>query len=139
MKPCMRWPRDAASERDGGSATILALACLAALAVATAVVVEIGLSVAARHHLAAVADTTSLAAAAMVDAGPGTACDEARTVARRNGVTVTGCHVTGPVVTVQVSLRLGWPLAWLRPLRLNSRAGPAETNTDHPGQAAAAS
>jgi len=118
---------------------VLVLACLAALAAAAAVVVETGLSVAARHHLAAIADTASLAAASVVDGGPGGACEQARAVARRNGATLTNCRAAGPVVTVELSMRLHWPLGWLRPLRLNSRAGPAETNTDHSDQAAAAS
>ena len=118
---------------------MLVLACVAVLAAAAAVVVETGLSVAARHHLAAIADTASLAAASVVDGGPGGACEQARAVARRNGATLTNCRVAGPVVTVELSMRLHWPLGWLRPLRLNSRAGPAETNTDHSDQAAAAS
>lgn len=124
---------------DAGSATIVALACAAALATAAAAVVVTGLAIGARHHLAAVADSASLAAAAVVDGGPRAACGEASRVARRNGATLTGCAVVGPVVTVQLSLRPRWPLAWLGPLRLNSRAGPAETNTDHSGQGAAAS
>lgn len=128
-----------ASTRELGSASVLVLAGVAVLAAVAAVVVMTGLSVAARHHLAAVADASSLAAAAVVDAGPPVACREARSVARRNGAAVTNCRVTGAVVTVRLSMKLGWPLAWLRPLALNSRAGPAETNTDHPGQAAAAS
>jgi len=125
--------------RDSGSASVLMLACLAVLAAAAAVVIETGLSIAARHHLAAVADTASLAAAAAVDGGPGSACQQARAVGRRNGATVTNCRVDGPIVTVRLSMRLRWPLSWLRPLALNSRAGPAETNTDHSGQAAPAS
>jgi secretion/DNA translocation related TadE-like protein len=124
---------------EGGAATILVLACAAVVAAATAAVVETGLSIAARHHLSAVADTAALAAAAVVDAGPRAACAEAVRVARHNGATVTHCRTVGPVVTVQLSLHLGWPLAWLGPIRLNSRAGPAETNMDHPGQVAAAS
>lgn len=125
--------------RVDGAASVLVLAGLAVLAIATAVVVEMGLSIAARHHLAAVADSSSLAAAAVVDAGPRAACVEAAKVARRNRATLTNCRVAGPVVTVRLSMRLGWPLAWLRPLALNSRAGPADTNMDQSGQAAAAS
>jgi hypothetical protein len=60
-------------------------------------------------------------------------------VAGRNGATLVGCRVIGPVVTLRVQARLRWSLAWLRPLALNSRAGPAETNMDHPGQVAAPS
>jgi secretion/DNA translocation related TadE-like protein len=125
--------------RDAGSATVLVLACWAVLAAATAIVIEAGLSVAARHHLAAVADTASLAAAAVVDAGPDIACAKATSVARHNGATVTNCEVAGPIVTVRLSVHLRWPLAWLRSLALNSRAGPAETNMDHLGQDARAS
>jgi secretion/DNA translocation related TadE-like protein len=131
--------RNCRTAGERGSASILVLACAGVVALAAAAVVEIGLSVAARHHLATVADASSLAAAAVVDAGPTTACHEATVVARRNGAAVMNCRVVGPVVTVQLSLRLSWPLAWLHPLTLNSRAGPAETNMDHPGQAAAAS
>ena len=126
----------ASAARDAGSATVLVLACWAVLAGASAIVVEGGLSVAARHHLAAVADTASLAGAEVVDAGPGAACQEASSVARHNGATMTNCAVTGPVVTVRLRVSLGWPLAWLRPLTLNSRAGPAETNMDHLWQGA---
>lgn len=122
-----------------GSASVLALAALAVLVVATAAVVEAGLSIAARHHLAAVADTSALTAAAVVDAGARAACEAAGAVARRNGSTLVDCLVSGPVVTVRLSLRPSWPLAWLSPLTLNSRAGPAETNTDLSGQAEPAS
>jgi len=125
--------------RDAGSATVLVLACWAVLVGATAIVVGVGLSVAARHHLASAADSASLAAAAVADGGPRVACSTARSVARHDRATLIDCHVDGPVVTVRLSMRLGWPLAWLRPLALNSRAGPAETNTDHPGQGATAS
>ena len=128
-----------ARRSDRGAASILVLACAAVLAAISAVVVLTGLSVAARHHLAAVADASSLAAAAVVDAGPHVACTEAKRVAARNGASVVGCRVTGPIVTLRLTMRLSWPLTWLRPPALNSRAGPAETNTDHPGQAAAAS
>lgn len=128
-----------AARRDDGSASVLVLAGAAVLAAFAAVVVLTGMSVAARHHLAAVADASSLAAAAVVDAGPSVACREAAVVARRNGVSLAGCRVAGPVVTLRLSLKPRWPLAWLHPLALNSRAGPAETNMDHPGQAATAS
>jgi secretion/DNA translocation related TadE-like protein len=124
---------------DSGAASILVLACAGVLAAAAVVVMAIGLTVAARHHLAAVADGASLAAAALVDAGPAAACREAAVVAGHNGATLVRCRVNGPVVTLLVQARLRWPLAWLRPLALNSRAGPAETNMDHPGQAAAPS
>jgi len=117
-----------------GSATVLVVAVLAVLAVATGLVVETGLSIAARHHLAAVADSAALAAAAAVDAGRSRACGAAAELARRNGATITNCLVAGPVVTVRLSARVGWPLAWLGPLALNSRAGPADTNTDLSGQ-----
>lgn len=125
--------------RDAGSATVLVVACWAVLAGASAIVVEGGLSIAARHRLAAVADTASLAAAEVVDAGPDLACTKARSVARRNGATVVNCQVAGPIVTVRLSVHLGWPLGWLQPLTLNSRAGPAETNMDYLGQGEAAS
>lgn len=125
--------------RDGGSASILVLAFAAVVGLAGAAAMEIALTVAARHHLAAVADAASLAAAAVVDGGGSAACRQARAVAHRNGAALVNCRATGPVVTVRLSIRLGWPLAWLTPLALNSRAGPAETNTDHPGQPAAAS
>lgn len=125
--------------RDTGAASILVLALAALVGVAGAVTVALGLSVAARHHLAAVADAASLAAAAAVLDGPLAACGHARVVAHRNAVVLTDCRVVGPVVTVRVRLSFGWPLAWLTPLALNSRAGPAETNMDHSGQAAAAS
>ena len=128
-----------ASGSDAGSATVLALALAVVVALAGAVAAEVALTVAARHQLAAVADAASLGAAAVVDNGPAAACAEARAVARRNGAVMTNCRAAGPFVTVRLQLRLGWPLGWLRPLALNSRAGPAETNTDHPGQATAAS
>jgi secretion/DNA translocation related TadE-like protein len=125
--------------RDRGSASVLVLAMAAVVGLAGGVAAELGLSVAARHHLAAVADAASLAAAAVVVDGAQGACATARSVARRNRVALANCRVTGPVVIVRLRARLGWPLGWLPALTLNSRAGPAETITDHSGQAAAAS
>jgi secretion/DNA translocation related TadE-like protein len=124
---------------DGGSATILALASAAVVLAASALVTATGLATAARHHAAAVADAASLAAAATVDRGATSACERATMVARRNGAVLSGCHVVGPVVTVQVTVRLRGPLRWFGPVRLNSRAGPADTNMDHSGQGATAS
>jgi secretion/DNA translocation related TadE-like protein len=114
-----------AASQDG-SVSLLAIAVAGVLLVAAGLVTMTGLAAASRHHLAAAADAAALAAAARADAGAGTACAEAGVVARHNGVSVVGCHVSGAVVTVALRQQSTGPLGWLGALTLNSRAGPAD-------------
>jgi len=84
----------------------------------------LGAAVVARHRAQAAADLAALAAAAGLAAGPETACEHARSVARQMRVSTTGCVVEDLDVIVTTEARLavgGWVNA-----RAAARAGPAE-------------
>jgi secretion/DNA translocation related TadE-like protein len=84
----------------------------------------LGAAVVARHRAQAAADLASLAAAARLAAGPETACEQAKAVARQMRVSATGCAVEDLDVVVTTEVRLavgGWGNA-----RAAARAGPAD-------------
>jgi secretion/DNA translocation related TadE-like protein len=84
----------------------------------------LGAAVVARHLAQAAADLASLAAAARLAAGPETACEQAKAVARQMRVNTTGCAVEDLDVVVTTEVRLavgGWGNA-----RAAARAGPAD-------------
>jgi secretion/DNA translocation related TadE-like protein len=100
---------------------VTALLCAAALAVAA-----LGAAVLTRHRGALAADAAALAAAAQVSAGT-SACAVARELAEGNGARLVRCRVTGAVVDVTVVVPPPRWATWLGHVRLNARAGPAET------------
>jgi secretion/DNA translocation related TadE-like protein len=84
----------------------------------------LGAAVVARHRAQAAADLAALAAASDLAAGPETACEQARAVARQMRVSTTGCAVEDLDVVVTTETRLavgGWANA-----RAGARAGPAD-------------
>ena len=115
-----------------GAATILVLAVAGAVLAAGAVVSAVGEAVLLRHRAGTAADAAALAAALRATAGPADACGRAAELARSNGASLVACDVRGAVADVSVSVdAAGW-LAWLPPVRLNARGGPAETYREKP-------
>ncbi len=100
---------------------MLAAAMVVAVLTVTVAVAQIGAAVLARHGAQAAADLAALAAASAVPAGSAEACERARDVAAAMGASVTACAVTGPDVTVQVSVRAGLGVG---EARAAARAGP---------------
>jgi len=110
-----------------GSATILVLAVAATVVSAAAVGSGLGGAMLLRHRVAAAADAAALGAAMRAVTGDPSACARAKQLARVNGATLVACTVHGSVVDVSVAASGGGWLAWLPVVRLNARAGPADT------------
>ncbi|HEX7322398.1 MAG TPA: Rv3654c family TadE-like protein [Mycobacterium sp.] len=109
---------------DRGTATVAAVAMVAALLAVTSAAVCLGSAVVARHRAQAAADLAALAAATWLPSGAGTACQRAATVVRRMAAECAGCRVDGldVVVTVEIPVVLaGWGAG---PARAVARAGP---------------
>ncbi|GAA1750580.1 Rv3654c family TadE-like protein [Agromyces humatus] len=94
------WRRRAIGD-DSGAATVVALGLVGAIvALAALLAPTLGVLV-ATQRVANAADAAALAAAdATSGAVPGVPCDLAASVAARNGATLTGCEVDGPVASV---------------------------------------
>jgi secretion/DNA translocation related TadE-like protein len=83
-----------------------------------------GLAALARHHAESAADLAALGAASQAVQGAVDACAVARSVAERNTARLTGCRLSGAVVTVTVACPLSGGLGrWQA--RAEARAGPA--------------
>lgn len=99
---------------------------IAALLVITGVVLWFGAAVTTRHRAAGAADLAALAAAGQAPLGPQHACAQARRVAERMQVRVTGCRLAGWDAFVEVEAVLPHPLDGFGPARARARAGPVE-------------
>jgi secretion/DNA translocation related TadE-like protein len=96
----MRWlPR--VLRDDNGSASVLAVAIIAALLLMTALLMTLATAFSARHQLQGATEAAALAAAD-VAAGfvGGYPCPAAAQVAAGNGVDLIDCEVSGPVVSL---------------------------------------
>jgi secretion/DNA translocation related TadE-like protein len=102
---------------DRGSATIVALAMMAALLAVTVGGFYIGSAVIARHRAQAAADLSALAAAARLPVGVEAACSQAKMIARAMRVDVADCTVDELDVVV---------ITQAGPARAAARAGPAD-------------
>ncbi|QDQ96455.1 Rv3654c family TadE-like protein [Tomitella fengzijianii] len=91
--------------REAGSATVFAALGMLAVLAFTALCVQVGGAVVARHRAQAAADLAALAAAAALADGA-EACSAARPVARRNGAGVSACEVEGRTVLVHATASL---------------------------------
>ncbi|MCD0443512.1 flp pilus-assembly TadE/G-like family protein [Glycomyces sp. A-F 0318] len=112
------------SDRERGSATVLAAGVAAALVVMAVAFTAVGQASAARHRAQGAADAAALAGAARVLFGDGEACGAARAMVEEAGSALEGCEVDGVEVTVAVSeVPAGIPAAF-GPARAVSRAGP---------------
>jgi secretion/DNA translocation related TadE-like protein len=77
---------------DGGAATVWTAMAVAAVTGVAVLGFWLGAVVVARHHVEAAADLGALAAASHASDGPDRACDHARWVADRMGVTLLTCR-----------------------------------------------
>lgn len=113
---------------ERGMGSVLALALIATVLMATAGVVALGTARVVRHKAAVAADAAALAAAGATLTGEARACALAERAAALGGARLVGCRITGDVADVEVEMR---PPSWFPVAgvaRLNARAGPAETD-----------
>jgi len=109
---------------ESGGATVFACFALTGLVAVTAVLIQVGGAVAARHRAQGAADLAALAAAQELTEGEQSACTAAASLARRMRVEVTECTVDG--WDVVVSTETEGPVTVLGPARAIARAGPVE-------------
>jgi secretion/DNA translocation related TadE-like protein len=117
---------------ERGAATVLVLAVAAAVLAAGVLATAAGGLVVLRHRAAVAADNAALAAALSAPVGPPAACTSAAQVARANGARLAGCTLHDAVAEVTVTAAPSAWLRWVGTVRLNARAGPAETYPDEP-------
>lgn len=116
--------RAARPGRDSGSATVWVLgAGLLVTTLGLTCVLAVS-ATAARHRAQAAADLAALAGARYAALGPATACAQAATVVRDNGATLTGCHLDGLDLVVDVSVPVAGAPAGLDTATATARAGP---------------
>ncbi|WP_165066097.1 Rv3654c family TadE-like protein [Marisediminicola senii] len=90
---------------DAGAGSILAVAIIAAVLVATTAVLPVTAVLVAHRQASSAADASALAAAdAAVGIQPGAPCVLADAVAVENGATVDGCRLDGVVATVTTTV-----------------------------------
>lgn len=96
---------DRARMCDDGSASVLAVGVLLAIALLLAGMLTVGAAAFATHQMRAAADLAALAGAARRQAGaePARVCVVALEAARANGARDVDCRVDGAVVQVQAS------------------------------------
>jgi secretion/DNA translocation related TadE-like protein len=112
---------------DHGAATVLVLAVAGAVLAAGVVATAAGGLALLRHRAAVAADNAALAAAWSAPLGAPAACASAAEVARADGARLTGCMLQDAVAEVTVSASPSAWLSWVAAVRLDARAGPAET------------
>ena len=110
--------------RECGAGSVLVLAAIMMVVVASLVAATVGSGLTARHRAAAAADLAALAAAEELSGAAGDhPCQAAERVSRANGAELQECIVHGAEVEVAASAPITGPLRWLAdPLR-RSRAG----------------
>lgn len=116
----------AALSRRGerGSAAVLAMVLLGALATASILVAAFGGAVVDQRRVEAAADLGALAGASATQRGePG--CTAAASVASANGGRVSSCTVSGEIVEVQVARDTRRVLGLRFTVTSRARAGPA--------------
>ncbi len=118
-----------ASRRTGrrhgelGVATVWAVYWMFVLASVGMVALLAAMITATQHHLAGAADLAALSAAARLQHG-GEACRSAADIARRNGVELTRCLLSGNDVEVTVTDTMALPFGLDGTMTQKSRAGP---------------
>jgi secretion/DNA translocation related TadE-like protein len=113
-----------ATDKEQGSATVLAAAVTAALLVSAVAFIALGQASAARHRAQGAADAAALAGAAKVLFGEGEACAAAQEMVERSEAEFQGCEVNELEVTVHVDETPNGLPAAFGPARAVSRAGP---------------
>jgi secretion/DNA translocation related TadE-like protein len=112
--------------RDQGSATIWAVAGIAALCLVAVVALTLGAVVQTRHRATAAADLAALAGAVYAPYGASVSCARARWVTSGMHVRLTSCRLSGWDVLVEVSAMLPGGLDRFGPVAEHSRAGPVD-------------
>jgi secretion/DNA translocation related TadE-like protein len=103
---------------------VLATVLLGVLITLSLFVAVVGGAVVDHRRVASAADLAALAGAqALQDGRPG--CATAGAVARRNGARLTGCTVTGPVLSLGAARTTRSVLGHRLVVRSTARAGPA--------------
>ena len=110
-----------------GVATVLVLTVAVTLLALGAVGSTVAGAVLVRHRAALAADSAALAAAVDARSGQQPACLRAAALARANAARLVTCAVRGSVAEVTVAASPGGLLRWFPAVRLNARAGPADT------------
>lgn len=108
-----------------GSATVLATILIALLATVALACSVLGGLLVGQRKVAAAADLAALAGAGAVQQ-QGQGCSAAQTVAAENGGTLSGCQVSGEVLTVEVTRRVDTLFGRTLDLTSRARAGPAD-------------
>ncbi|MFG1947559.1 Rv3654c family TadE-like protein [Nonomuraea sp. NPDC048826] len=114
------------SRKDRGSATLWGVALMGLLMAAALAVAMVGSARVARHRVYDAADLSALAAAELALVDPEGACARAASLAKENGVELSGCTITGAVADVRTTLTITLPGLGPRTLTGRSRAGPSE-------------
>jgi secretion/DNA translocation related TadE-like protein len=123
---------------DEGSATVLALALSAVIALVAAVLAGSGLAAVTRHRAALAADAAALAAAAHSTAGTQAACRLARQALEANGARLRSCAVDGPYAVVSDLVPAPAWIAWAGTAVGQARSGP-DADAEKTGGVATAS
>ena len=111
------------NRREDGVAVVLALGLVAVLLLVAVLGGGAVAIIATNRQVQSAADLAALAGAGAAQAA-GSPCAAVERIARRNGVVLTRCGVSGAVVTVVVERRLPAVFGG-RTLRARARAGPA--------------
>ncbi|MDQ7808138.1 flp pilus-assembly TadE/G-like family protein [Amycolatopsis sp. A133] len=114
---------EAERRSDRGAATIWTAMAVAALTGITTLALWLGAAVIARHQAESAADLGALAAASHASEGPTQACERARWIADRMGVTLLTCRWQQLDALVEIEAR-GPSLAGLPRPSAHARAGP---------------
>ncbi|MFB9427925.1 Rv3654c family TadE-like protein [Streptoalloteichus tenebrarius] len=114
------------TNRDDGSATLLAVATVFAVLVVTAVVVQIAVATITRRRAESAADLAALAAAAHALSGPEAACDRARWIAESMRTQVTNCRFEQWDALVEIEAGVSGPLGGFPATHAKARAGPGD-------------
>lgn len=111
--------------RDGGSATIWALATGLVFVLVAATLSLAAAATVARHRAQAAADLAALGAAMLAWDGPAAACARAGDLSARNGASLVACRLEGLDAIVTVEVAAVGAARW-GDAQASARAGPVE-------------
>ncbi len=112
--------------RESGVATVFGCLALIALLAVTAMFVQVGAVVVARHRAQSVADLGALAVAGALTSGVAAGCAEGEALVRSAGMRIRACAVAEWDATVIVEGDVPIGLLSARTVRAVARAGPVE-------------
>ncbi|MEV0357386.1 Rv3654c family TadE-like protein [Nocardia sp. NPDC050697] len=116
----------ACAHGERGSATVTACFAVLALLAVTAMIIQLGATVTARHRVQSTADLAALAAAGALLDGPVAGCATADDLSTRAGTRLRECTVDQWDVTVVAELRIPLGLFGARFASAAARAGPMD-------------